>query len=82
MKTELSKISNDLNQGVINENEARSLLLGLLIVSESILDDNDLMVIEGVYGYYKLYQNKEFLMEGELFECHKRAREIIDVYSR
>jgi len=82
MKTELSKISNDLNQGVINENEARSLLLGLLIVSESILDDNNLMVIEGVYGYYKLYQNNDFLMEGELFECHKRAREIIDNYSR
>jgi uncharacterized paraquat-inducible protein A len=35
MKTELSKIAQDLEQGTITNNEARSLLLGLLIVSES-----------------------------------------------
>lgn len=82
MKTELSKISHDLNQGTITDNEARTLLLGLLIVSESTLEKNGLMVIEGGYGYYKLYQNKDFLMEGELLECHNRAREIIEKYSR
>ena len=82
MKRELLKIAKDLDKEKITDNEARTLLLGLLIVSESTLDDNGLMVIEGGYGYYKLYQNKEFLMEGELLECHKRAREIIDKYSR
>tara|TARA_R110002050_G_scaffold89776_6_gene189105 strand:+ start:3920 stop:4168 length:249 start_codon:yes stop_codon:yes gene_type:complete len=82
MKTELNKIAQDLDKGTITDDEARTLLLGLLIVSESTLDENRLMIIEGGYGYYKLYQNKEYLMEGEMFECHKRAREIIDKYSR
>jgi len=65
MKTELSKIAKDLDQGTITDNEARTLLLGLLFVSESKLDENGLMVVEGNYGYYKLYQNKEYLMEGK-----------------
>jgi hypothetical protein len=34
MKTELSKIAQDLEQGTINDNEARTLLLGLLSVSK------------------------------------------------
>jgi hypothetical protein len=33
MKTELTIISDDLNHGIIDENEARTLLLGLLGVS-------------------------------------------------
>ena len=36
MKIELSKIEQDLNQGTITENEARTLLLGLLGVSNSV----------------------------------------------
>ena len=36
MKTELSKIAQDLEQGTITENEARTLLLGLLGVSNSV----------------------------------------------
>lgn len=35
MKTELSKIAQDLEQGTITDNEARTLLLGLLSVSVS-----------------------------------------------
>ena len=35
MKTELSKIAQDLEQGTITDNEARTLLLGLLGVSGS-----------------------------------------------
>jgi hypothetical protein len=35
MKTELSKIAQDLEQGTITENEARTLLLGLLGVGGS-----------------------------------------------
>jgi predicted nucleic-acid-binding Zn-ribbon protein len=35
MKTELSKIAQDLEQGTITENEAQTLLLGLLGVSGS-----------------------------------------------
>lgn len=35
MKTELSKIAQDLEQGTITDNEARTLLLGLLGVSFS-----------------------------------------------
>ena len=34
MKTELRKISQDLDKGTINENEVRNLLLGLLGVSK------------------------------------------------
>jgi hypothetical protein len=34
MKTELSKIAQDLEQGAITENEAQTLLLGLLGVSK------------------------------------------------
>jgi len=37
MKTELSKITHDLEQGTITENEARSLLLGLLNASVSFV---------------------------------------------
>jgi len=36
MKTELSKIAQDLDQGTITKNEARALLLGLLGVSKSV----------------------------------------------
>jgi hypothetical protein len=35
MKTELTIISDDLNHGVIDEKQARNLLLGLLSVSDS-----------------------------------------------
>lgn len=35
MKSQLSKIAQDLEQGTITENEARTLLLGLLGVSGS-----------------------------------------------
>ena len=36
MKTELSKIAQDLEQGNITENEAQTLLLGLLGVSKHL----------------------------------------------
>ena len=36
MKTELSKIAQDLEQDKITENKARTLLLGLLSVSNSV----------------------------------------------
>jgi len=37
MRTELSKIAQDLEQGAISEKEARSLLLGLLGVGSSTI---------------------------------------------
>ena len=54
MKTELSKIAQDLEQGTITENKARTLLLGLLSVSTRTFNvgDNvkwrgmDLIVVE------------------------------------
>ena len=82
MKTELSKIAQDLEQGTITKNEARTLLLGLLIVSESTLNKYGLTIDYADYGIYKLRQNGEYLMEGEKLECHDRAREIVDRYSR
>jgi len=82
MKKELSKISDDLNQGVITNNEARTLLLGLLIVSENTLAKHKLTIKEHGYGMYQLSQNGEFLMEAEKLDCHKRAREIVEKYSR
>ena len=39
MKTELSKIAQDLKKGYITEDKARTLLLGLLGVSPSLLYD-------------------------------------------
>lgn len=47
-------------------------------VSESELIENDLNIVDGCYGMYKLYQKGEFLMESEEKYCHKRAREIIN----
>lgn len=47
MKTELSKIAKDLEQGTITENEARSLLLGLLGVSKRFkVDPNKVIKTE------------------------------------
>ncbi len=47
MKTELSKISQDLEQGNITENKARSLLLGLLGVSKRFkVDPNKVIKTE------------------------------------
>lgn len=42
MKTELTIISDDLNHGIIDENEARTLLLGLLGVSNSLPDSDEI----------------------------------------
>lgn len=41
MKTELTIISDDLNHGIIDEKEARTLLLGLLGVGGSALQFTD-----------------------------------------
>lgn len=41
MKTELSKIAQDLEQGTITDNEAQTLLLGLLGVVSSLRLSND-----------------------------------------
>jgi len=43
MKTELTKIAKELEQGTITENEAQALLLGLLGVSKSafVVCEND-----------------------------------------
>ena len=82
METELNKIAKDLEQGSITDNEARTLLLGLLIVSESTLAEHKLTIKEHGYGMYQLRQNGEYLMESEKLDCHERAREIIEKYSR
>ena len=49
MKTELSKITQDLEQGTINENEARTLLLGLLGVSVSLPFPDDYEDVKDSY---------------------------------
>ena len=82
MKKELFQITKDLAQDKITEQEARTLLLGLLIVSESTLAKHKLTIKEHGYGMYQLRQNGEFLMEAEKLDCHKRAREIVEKYSR
>ena len=81
MKKELSKISQDLEQGAITEREARTLLLGLLIVSESTLSKYKLTIEYFDCGTYQLRQNGDYIMEGEKLDCHDRAREIIEKYS-
>jgi hypothetical protein len=81
MKKELSKIVQDLEQGTIIEAEARTLLLGLLIVSESTLAKHKLTIKEHGYGLYQLKQDGEHLMEGEKLDCHQRAFEILQKYS-
>ena len=82
MKKELSKITKDLEQDTITENEARTLLFGLLIVSESTLGEHKLTINQHDYGMYQLRQDGEYLMESERLNCHKRAREIVEKYSR
>ena len=82
MKTELNKIAKDLDKGTITDNESRTLLLSLLIVSESTLAEHKLTIEEHGYGMYQLRQDGEYLMESEKLDCHKRAREIIEKYSR
>tara|TARA_R110002153_G_scaffold197084_1_gene350504 strand:+ start:252 stop:509 length:258 start_codon:yes stop_codon:yes gene_type:complete len=59
MKTELSKISQELEQGTINNKEARILLLCLLGVSESKLP-----TLNDVHKYY--YQKQHFDDKGNL----------------
>jgi hypothetical protein len=81
MKTKLSKIVQDLEQGTITETEARNLLLELLIVSESTLATQGLTIKYEDYGIWKLRQNGEYLMEGEQVECYQRAFEILKKYS-
>jgi hypothetical protein len=81
MKTELNKIAQDLDKGTITDNEARTLLLGLLIVSESTLYKHKLTIKEHGYGMFQLRQDGEYLMEAEKLDCHKRAREIVEKYS-
>ena len=82
MKTELSKIAKDLEQGTINDKEARTLLLGLLLVSESALSEHKLTIEHHDYGMYQLRQDGDFLMESSELHCHERAREIVEKYSR
>jgi hypothetical protein len=81
MRKELSKIIQDLEQGAITDIEARTILLGLLIVSESMLATQGLTIKYEDYGMWKLRQNGEYLMEGEKLECHQRAFEILKKYS-
>lgn len=76
MKIELSKITQDLEQGIITEKEARSLLLELLIVSDSKLATKGL-TIKNDDGVWKLRQNGEYLTEGERLECNEVAFEIL-----
>jgi hypothetical protein len=65
MKTELSKIAKDLEQGTITDNEARNLLLGLLGVSVSVLSDSEIEALaEEVYKEvsktFPIYAEYEF----------------------
>ena len=51
MKTELSKIAQDLEQGTITDQEARKLLLGLLGVGGSALQfTNDMFKLINAYA--------------------------------
>ena len=51
MKTELSKIAQDLEQGTITEDEARNLLLGLLGVSKSFAEGVKVKIIANTRGH-------------------------------
>ena len=50
MKKELFQITKDLAQDKITEQEARTLLLGLLGVSNSVCDHKDSYIVSGVFG--------------------------------
>jgi len=68
MKKELSKISQDLEQGTITENEARTLLLGLLGVS----NQRELLLSFCLYnmGYKNANSNRS------------HAESVVDAYLR
>lgn len=50
MKDKLTIISDDLNHGIISEQEARTLLLGLLGVSESLPSDDEIKLTNNGFG--------------------------------
>jgi len=81
MKTKLNKIAQDLEQSNITDNEARNLLLDLLIVSENILNEHQLTINKHDYGIYQLRQDGEYIMESDKLECHKRARVIVELHN-
>lgn len=77
MKTELSKIAQDLEQGTITENEARTLLLGLLSVSTLFSEPelkNGFVKIEGcdnATGFERICKESELHKVGkEIFAEH------------
>ena len=62
----------------ITDKEIRSTLFNLLIIDDNLLDKYNLTIEYIDYGIYKLKQNGDYLMEGELIECHNKAFEIIN----
>jgi hypothetical protein len=77
MKAKLLEIVKNLEQGVITELEARTLLKRLLFINDSDLATHGLTIDDEDYGLYKLRENGECIFEGEKIECHQRAFEII-----
>ena len=81
MKTELSKIAQDLEQGAINDNEARNLLLGLLGVVESALSPKDLTTFaKWVDDHFYTHRLKILPSELENFYIENRES-IVKQYS-
>lgn len=85
MKTELLKIANDLEEGTITENEARTLLLGLLGVSGRIPLGTKVKTVQGD----KTITNNSETYEGEpAYRCNWNTEELwiaedfIEVYDR
>ena len=62
MKTELTIISDDLNHGIIDENEARTLLLGLFDVSKRAFSYNQKVTYMGKQYYFKEQLENEILI--------------------
>ena len=84
MKKELSKIAQDLEQGTITENKARTILLGLLGVSgrHLWLDPDDLEFARALQEENRLEAVKWLCEKARLHTLTplKDAKDILDAY--
>jgi len=76
MKTELTKIAQDLEQGTITDNEARTLLLGLLSVSKRfywLKPDGE------ISNMWDEETHKKCLTDKDIEDAHKDGWQLIQI---
>jgi len=76
MKTELNKIAKDLDKGTITDNEARTLLLGLLIVSGCFPTDEEIERFGDQFCESEQFKpNTTFSFKDGMYKCMEYIKE-------